>query len=43
VVQIRVGKLRGDCNGPLIESCLKAVLATPERSRFSPTTATRPW
>ncbi len=29
MVQIRVGKLRGDCNnvnGPLVESCLKAVL-----------------
>jgi beta-glucosidase len=30
MVQIRVGKLRGDCNnanGPLVDSCLKAVLS----------------
>lgn len=30
MAQIRVGKLRGDCNwsnGPLVESCMKAVLA----------------
>ncbi|MDT7785648.1 MAG: beta-glucosidase, partial [Pseudonocardiales bacterium] len=30
MLQIRVGKLRGDCNngnGPLVDSCLKAVLS----------------